>query len=653
MAMALFVFGAFMVAQENLQSMFQQWGDQVQINAYLDKALSPAEITLLHDRIQNFPEVERVRYISQAQAWKDFQAALGSQSNLLEGLSQDVLPPSFEIFVKPFHRDSLLVETLANRLRKEKGLTTVEYPQESVDRISLGILIVEWAKWAIGAILFMITFLIVGSVVRLGIAARKDEIELLQWLGASEELIQAPFVVEGLIQGVIAAGLSLLCLWTLLLLLRDQLLIPFGFFGSSGQLRFIDWSGVALVLGMGGLLGASGSLFSLRRFMKTWRRVRRETAFCLLAAVLFCPERLDAASAKDLEGIKHRIAKEKQGLREAKKREGAILQALNKIDRDLEKKTKDLNTASAKVAAIRLEIKKQEIEKERLRLSLDERRKLLVQRAVAIYRWHRGETRWVGLDSDLSLGVLLRRKHYLASTVSFDQELIQQLGDEVAHHAKVRSELGQRKEELDGERRTLGQLRDSIRKEAESKKRLLASLTQEKESRVRALKELEQAALRLQKMMDEMSRRAVSKPPGVPAGAGLEAMRGKLEWPVRGQIIGGFGKTKHREFSAEVFRNGIDIEAPMGEEIRAVEKGRVVFAERFAGYGRMVIVDHGERYFSVYAHLSEIVKKNGSPVSRGEALGRVGDSDSLAGAKLYFEMRKDGKSIDPLPWFQK
>jgi cell division transport system permease protein len=269
MAMALFVFGAFMVAEENLQSLFRKWGDQLQLNAYLDKALSPAQITLLRDRIQRFPEVERVDYISQEQAWKDFRAALGPQSNVLEGLPADVLPPSFEIFVKPFHRDSPLVEALASRLRKEKAVTAVDYPQESVDRLSLGILIVEWAKWAIGAILFVVTFFIVGSVVRLGIAARKDEIEILQWVGASEELIQAPFVIEGMIQGIIGASLSLLCLWTLWLLLRDQLSIPFGLFGSP--LQFIDWRDIALVVAMGGLLGASGSLFSLRRFMKTWR----------------------------------------------------------------------------------------------------------------------------------------------------------------------------------------------------------------------------------------------------------------------------------------------------------------------------------------------------------------------------------------------
>ena len=66
----------------------------------------------------------------------------------------------------------------------------------------------------------------------------------------------------------------------------------------------------------------------------------------------------------------------------------------------------------------------------------------------------------------------------------------------------------------------------------------------------------------------------------------------------------------------------------------------------------MVIVDHGERYYTIYAHLSEILKKAGDEVRRGEAVGRAGDSESLAGSKLYFEMRKDGRSIDPVPWFE-
>ena len=383
-------------------------------------------------------------------------------------------------------------------------------------------------------------------------------------------------------------------------------------------------------------------------------RMNRRSSLYLLAFLFFYGLQLDAASVnKDLEGIKRKIERERQGINQVRKREGSVLQALGKIERDLEKKTKDLNAANSKLASILGAMQQKETEAQRLRISLDQRRELLMKRAVALYRWHRGGGPFVLLSGEVPLGVLLQRKHYLEATVFFDRELVEKLNDEVTYQENVKRELAHKKEELSQQRRLLAEVQDSVRKDGEKKKQLLASLRQEKDGRVRALKELEQAALRLQKMIEEMSRRGVGKVPELPAGTGLDAMRGKLEWPVRGQVTGGFGKTKHPEFATEVFRKGIDIEAPIGEEIRAVEKGRVVFAERFSGYGKMVIIDHGERYFSVYAHLSEILKKTGDAVQRGETLGTVGDSDSLAGSRLYFEMRKDGKSIDPLPWFRK
>jgi len=385
------------------------------------------------------------------------------------------------------------------------------------------------------------------------------------------------------------------------------------------------------------------------------RMSRRSSLYLLVLAFLFLHGLpVDAATVnKDLEGIKRKIETERQGINQVRKREGSVLQALGKIERDLEKKTKDLNAANSRLDLILDAIHQKETEAQRLRLSLDQRRELLIKRAVALYRSHRRGGLFILLSDEVPLGVLLRRKHYLEATVVFDRELVEKLNGEVAYQENIKRELADKKEELSQQRRVLAEVQDSVRKDGEKKKQLLASLRQEKDGRVRALKELEQAALRLQKMIEEMSRRGVGKVPDLPAGTGLDAMRGKLEWPVRGQIVGGFGKSKHPEFSAEVFRKGIDIEAPIGEEIRAVEKGRVVFAARFSGYGKMVIIDHGERYFSVYAHLAEIVTKTGDTVRRGEALGTVGDSESLAGSRLYFEMRKDGKSIDPLPWFRK
>jgi len=272
MAMALFVFGAFILLQENLEALLRGWGDQLQISAYVDKNLSGEEVRLLQERIGKYPEVARVRHISQEQAWTDFQTALGAQSSVLDGLPRDVLPASVEIAVKPSFRDGPLVEALAARIKKEKGITSVEYAQDWLDRVSLVILAVQWAKWIFGGVLFLTTYFIVGSTVKLAILARKDEIEIMQLVGASEELIQAPFVLEGMLQGMLGGALAVGGLWLAFQILRDQ--IPasaLALFGVAHSLEFLDWQSIAFVVVIGLILGAAGSLFSLRRFVRRWK----------------------------------------------------------------------------------------------------------------------------------------------------------------------------------------------------------------------------------------------------------------------------------------------------------------------------------------------------------------------------------------------
>lgn len=354
---------------------------------------------------------------------------------------------------------------------------------------------------------------------------------------------------------------------------------------------------------------------------------------------------------RDLKGIKKKIESEKSGISQVQKKEGSVQQALDKIQRELENRSKELKQANTKLKAVLSEKRQKEREAERIRGALRQRQALLAKRAGALYRWQRSGSPFVLLNGDVSPGTLLRRKHYLETTLAFDREWVHSLNEQVARYETVKTELARKQAEVTTQRQQLARIREEARRQKEKKSQLLARLRQEKEARLRTLKELEQAALRLQKMMDEMSRRSVRKPGDVFPGPGLALLRGKLAWPAKGHVVGRFGKTRHPEFSTEVFHNGIDIEAPAGEEIRAVEKGRVVFADRFSGYGKMLIIDHGARYYSVYAHLSEFLKKMGDTVKRGEAIALVGGSDSLAGASLYFEMRKDGKSIDPLPWF--
>jgi septal ring factor EnvC (AmiA/AmiB activator) len=362
-------------------------------------------------------------------------------------------------------------------------------------------------------------------------------------------------------------------------------------------------------------------------------------------------------SDRELEGIKKKIESERRGLSQLGAKESSTLDSLGKIQSDLEKRSKEIKLANARLSSISGELRAKHAEAERLAESAAARLELFEKRAAALYRWQRSGSPLMIFDGDGSLSSFLRRRHYLTLALSYDQELLAKIADEAKEHDLVRQELADKQEELAEQKQIIGTAREEIRREAQKKQLLLASLRREKQTRLRALQQMEAAARRLEKMLDEIARRAAIKPRDLPSapspGSGLAALRGRLEWPVRGQISAPFGKFKHPEFSAEIVRKGIDIEAALGEEVRAVERGQVVYAEQFSGYGKMVIVDHGERYYTIYGHLSEISKKKGDRINRGEILGRAGEGDSSTTAKLYFEMRKDGHSLDPVPWFGK
>lgn len=360
---------------------------------------------------------------------------------------------------------------------------------------------------------------------------------------------------------------------------------------------------------------------------------------------------------RQLEGIKKKIEKEKRGLSRLEHRESSVLESLGKIQSEIEDRSKQVKVANSRLAAVTRELAAKEAEAERLAGSLAARTELWRKRAAALYRWRRSGTPFILLNDNVSLTAIMRRRRYLEAALSFDRQLLDKLEAEGRRHAALRAELAQSRQQFAEQKQKLVAAREAMQREARKKQTLLTRVRREKHTRLRAVKEMEAAAHRLEKMMEEIARRALVKPRDLPAaplpGGGLTALHGRLEWPAPGRVIAPFGKFRHPEFAADVVRKGIDIDVREGGEVRAVEKGRVVYADRFSGYGHMVIVDHGERYYTIYGHLSEILKKTGEAVARGEILGRAGDSDSLGGAKLYFEIRKDGRSIDPVPWLKK
>jgi len=116
--------------------------------------------------------------------------------------------------------------------------------------------------------------------------------------------------------------------------------------------------------------------------------------------------------------------------------------------------------------------------------------------------------------------------------------------------------------------------------------------------------------------------------------------------------VSAFGAQVHPRFGTRTFRNGVDIEAVEGREVAAVFAGHVVYTGWFKGYGNLIILDHDNEYYTLYAHVADIVVKEGDDVKQGQRIGTVGDTGSLEGPRLYFEVRHQGKPQNPEQWLR-
>lgn len=184
--------------------------------------------------------------------------------------------------------------------------------------------------------------------------------------------------------------------------------------------------------------------------------------------------------------------------------------------------------------------------------------------------------------------------------------------------------------------------REAAERAVAARTALLARIDSRRDLTAQLVGELQVAAERLRQTAASANSGAAAIP--------LAPFRGALQWPVEGQVTGRFGQDASR-LGGTAVRNGIEVAAPEGAPVRAVHGGTIGYADVFTGFGNLVIVDHGAGNYSLYGYLREIRVERGAPVEAGAELGRVGPSPAGPPA-LYFEMRIDGRSVDPLQWLE-
>ncbi|WP_242394517.1 murein hydrolase activator EnvC family protein [Anaeromyxobacter oryzisoli] len=244
-----------------------------------------------------------------------------------------------------------------------------------------------------------------------------------------------------------------------------------------------------------------------------------------------------------------------------------------------------------------------------------------------------------------SLAELVQRRYLMDRILSRDLALLAEAQAAARERERARAARQQEAARLAALADEVGERREQAAARRDEREALLAALRSARGVHERAAAEAAEQSRRLAELVSALPPPQAGGGPG-----GFAARRGKLLLPARGTVAVGFGKIVNPKFNTVTVQHGLDIAAPADTPVRAVAPGKVVYAGWFKGYGNLVIVDHGEGYHTLVAHLATMQTATGEAVEAGAVLGTVGDSGSLKGPYLYFELRERGRPVDPAPW---
>jgi murein hydrolase activator len=380
---------------------------------------------------------------------------------------------------------------------------------------------------------------------------------------------------------------------------------------------------------------------------------------------------------QELRQLQGQIKGYKDRLERTKRREHTVLQEIEERDQLLQQKRRELHTHERNLTLQADRHAALVTHMEDLTQQLHAREGYLHARLRALYK--QGRVAYLPfLLSAADITDFFRRVRFTMKLVEHDAQLVQQHRANLQALDQTRRAVKAREDQLQKARVQVAAKKEEVEREQLKKTQLLTKIRQEQGTYEGAMQELEEASKRLLALiakLEEQRKRALAQEaqqrrqrqqqaratptPGTPAplaerdldGDGKFAkLRGQLAWPITGQLVSTYGKIKHPAFNTYTFNKGIGIGAAPGSAFRVIEAGQVLYADWFKGYGNLLIVDHGDSYYSLYAQASQLLVQVGDRVKRNQVVGRTGEGGSLNGPALYFEIRHQGKPENPLEW---
>jgi cell division transport system permease protein len=262
-AVSLFLIGLFALLLANMGGLLERFGREVRLTVYVADGVGAEDERALLLRVRREQGVERAEAVSKQEALERFRRRLGGESALLEGLEENPLPASIEVDLAPAERSSEGLASLARRLAALPGVAEVSHGHAWVEGYARALSLLRAAALAIGGVLALAALVIVTNTIRLAVYARRDEIDILMLVGATRSFVSIPFLLEGLIQGVLGGLLALALVYGVFSLLEGPLQGAFTFLLGHAEPAFLGRGGCATLVAGGAGLGVIGSAAAL------------------------------------------------------------------------------------------------------------------------------------------------------------------------------------------------------------------------------------------------------------------------------------------------------------------------------------------------------------------------------------------------------
>ena len=360
----------------------------------------------------------------------------------------------------------------------------------------------------------------------------------------------------------------------------------------------------------------------------------------------YAADELDA-SRERLDKLQKQIRTTLEGLRNKQSERKALSDNLERINTEVRRIEKKKKKSQQQLTELTAQLKAKRSALEKIDALGERTEQQIRSRLVVLYKTGEvGLIRALLTDSE-SPRDIAEKYAFLSRMVRHDRDLLSQYRVQMQEYREALADLEimEKKQSAVVLRRSREQ--ETLQKARRSKKILLAEVKQDAASLEKMLQELRAKAARLNELVKKLETEGGQ--PYTGNLAGLSAQKGRLLWPVPGKLRVGFGTSRHGELGTLIESHGFDIEAAAGTPVNAAASGKVIFANSLRGYGKLIIVDHGRKYYTLYAHMARFTKQVGDPVAAAEVIAYSGYEGRDA---VYFEIRQGGKPLDPGDWLK-